>query len=175
MKVYHPEHLQVAPTENLTFRSISRCVEPAQSREFNINKASVEDWDGFPYLEHVENIADSVPQSLPSLPRTDTYPGPGALLIDFIGDQSQHHTQCCNETNLQHNPYYLFVTREVYKYIVCGIKKMGIKMYYDNVLKDENTTLHFPIAKIRDGVRGLGATMAADLVLGEWELHTLRI
>ena len=33
--------------------------EPAQCREFNTNKDSVEDLDVFPYLQHVENITDS--------------------------------------------------------------------------------------------------------------------
>jgi len=48
-----------------------------------------------------------------------------------------------------------------------------MKTYYDNVLKDENTTLHFPSIKNGDGVQKLVASMPDVPALGEWELHTL--
>jgi len=57
IKLNHPEHLQIA--KNLTIRRVPQHVEPAQGREFNANKESVEDLDAFPYLEHVQHIADS--------------------------------------------------------------------------------------------------------------------
>ena len=57
IKLHHPEHPQVACLQNLTIRSAPRHVEPAQSREFNVNNDSVEDLDAFPYPEYVEHIA----------------------------------------------------------------------------------------------------------------------
>jgi hypothetical protein len=48
-----------------------------------------------------------------------------------------------------------------------------MKMEYDNVLKEENTCLHFPTFNNVDGIQKLVASMPDVLALAEWELHTL--
>jgi len=172
IKLHHPEQLQVA--NNLTVRSALRHIEPAQRREFKGNKDSVEDLDVFRYLEHVENITDSEYEPPPAaLPRTETYPGAGALLSDYIAQPWEHDAQGCLETTLKNNRYYPFAMCKEYKYIQCAIMKQGMKSYYDNVVKEEDTAVRFRSFKNRDGVQKLVASMPDDQALGEFELHTL--
>ena len=112
--LHHHEHLQIAHQTNLTISSTPRHVEPAQRSKFNAKKDSVKDFNAFPDLEHVENIADSESQPLPpSLPRTDIISSTSAPLSDYIAELWEYGVQGCPETNL-HNDHYPFGTCEVY-------------------------------------------------------------
>jgi len=176
IKLHPPEHLQVACQKNLTVHSGSRRVEPAQCCELNTNKDSGEYLHAFPYREHLDHIADLESQAPPPpLLRTENYSRAGAQRSEYIAEPWECYTQGVLETNLHNNPYYLFPMREEYNYIQCGIKKKGMKTYYENVLKEENTALRFPSFKNRDGGQKLVASMPDDLALVEWELHTRRI
>jgi hypothetical protein len=93
-KLHHPEHLHLAREKNLTVLSAPRHLEPTQRREFNGNKDSVEDLHGFSYLDQLEHITDSESQPPPTaLPGSETYPGAGAPLSDYIAEPWECDTQ----------------------------------------------------------------------------------
>jgi hypothetical protein len=165
MKLHHPEHLEVAHRKNLTICCAPRNVEPTQHHEFNGNEDSVRDLNMFPYLEHVENIADSASQPRPPVPGTEIYHRAGAPLIDYIAEPLECEAQGCLETHLLVKPYYLFAMCKEYKYIQRELKTKGMKTYYHNVPKEDNTALDFPCFKNMDVVQKLMANMPDDLAL----------
>ena len=149
-------------------------INTARTREFNANKDPVEDSGAYPYIEHLENVEESMTdEEPPPEPRTETYPNAGAPLEDYVPQTGEGDENGCLEDNLRDNPYYPFATREEFNYVQCGIKKKGMKTYYDEVLKERNTALHFPSFKNGDGVKRLVAAMPDDKALGGWERHTL--
>jgi len=103
----------------------------------------------------------------------ETYLGTGAPLSDYIPELWEHNVQGYLGTNLQNNPYCPFVMREECNSIQCGIKKNGIKTYYDNVLKKEKTTLHLRSFKNGEHIHKLVCGISDHEPFGEWELHTL--
>ena len=50
-----------------------------------------------------------------------------------------------------------------------------MKTYYDHVRKDDNTALHFPSFKNRDGIQKLMASMTDNLALGSGNYTVSRI
>jgi len=174
IQLHHPGYVKLTPQTNQTIASAHRSVKPAQHREFDPNQDSVDNLDVFPYRKHFKHIADLKSQPPPPLlPQTETYLAAGAALSNYIAEPWQHNAQDCLEMNLQNFPYNPFATCEEYKYIQCGIKKKGIKMSYDNVLKEENTALCFPSLKDRDVIQKLVASIPDHQALRRWELPTL--
>jgi protocatechuate 3,4-dioxygenase beta subunit len=113
IKLHHPENLHVELQKNRTIRSDSQCVDPAQSWKFNTNQDCGADFDLVVYLAQVENIAEAVVQPpAPPLLQMKTHLGNCAPLSRYLADRWQCDTQGFLETNMQHNPYYLFAKRK---------------------------------------------------------------
>ena len=183
IRTHHPDFLppptiNFRPKRNSLSKSVrtnsQRCINSPHPREFNANKDPVEDCDAYPYVEHLVSITEPTPvETPPPQPWTETYPNAGTPLVEYIPQQGECDADGCLEDNLRDNPYYPFVSREEFCYVQCGIKKKGMKTYYDDVLKEKNTGLHYPNFRNGDGVKKLVAAMPDDKALGEWESHTL--
>jgi hypothetical protein len=129
--------------------------------------------DGFPYIEHVENITESEYHSPPPpLLWTEIYPSTGATLVDYIVELWECDAQDYLETNLQNISYNAFAMCEGYKYTQRGIQRKGMNTYYDNMPKEDNTTVRFPFFTQGDGIQKLVTNMPDGQDIGEWELHT---
>jgi len=76
--------------------------------------------------------------------------------------------------DIQNNAYSTFAMHDEDKYIQWAITQKSMKMYYDNVMKEENTALHFWSFKNGDGVQKVMATMADDHALRKWKLHSFK-
>ncbi|KAF8542578.1 hypothetical protein BDD12DRAFT_802789 [Trichophaea hybrida] len=157
-KLLHAEHIQVAHQWNLTFQSLPQRGDTAQHREFNINNDSVEHLDPFPHLKHIEiNTESESQQPWHLLLGTESCSGAGLLQSDNIDEPPDRDTQGFPKTNLQNHSYYPYGMAEEYKYTQCGIKKRGMKKYYNNILKEANNILDFPSFNLRDDVSKLAA------------------
>jgi len=69
------------------------------------------------------------------------------------------------KTNVQNNPYYPFPMCGEHRYIPCLIVEKDIKMYYDTVLKEENTALNLPRFKTWYGIQKVAASIPGDQTL----------
>jgi hypothetical protein len=96
-----------------------------------------------------------------------TYPRTSSLLCDYIAEEWKPNAQGCLMSNVQYNPNSQFVTSEEYKYIQSWIEKIGTKTYYDNMLKEDYTTLCFPSFKNGDSVHKVVASMPRNSQMEE--------
>jgi hypothetical protein len=103
----------------------------------------------------------------------ETHRDAGSPQSDYIAEPWERDAKGFLATNVRTKLYYLLATREEYKYMQCGIKMKGMRMYYDNMQNEETTALYFPSFKHGDRIQKFVASMPDALALEEWELHTL--
>jgi hypothetical protein len=130
----------------------------------------------YPNSKHVETIADMESQfPLHSLLQTETYCCAGTLLSEYNTEPWEPDGKGYIEMNIQNNSYDWIGTRQEYKFTKSGLKKDTIKTYYNAMLMEANSALHFPSFKERVGIQKVVGSMPVDRTVREWELHTCKI
>jgi hypothetical protein len=176
----HPAYLKkqktslLKPYDNLQRQAglIQQRLKSAPGSEFNTNNYHVTVQSAYPSREHLEFLMETQPEPILEA-RIEIFPNAGAPLVGYQPQPWECDEDGNLEENLMNDPYFPFTTREEYKFVKRGIKKKGMKTYYDNVLKEENTGLRFPSFRNGGGIQRLVASIRDGKGLGKWGFHTL--